>query len=157
MAGRTWRRGLAGRRSGRRSGRRRPRPRPLRSLLLRTQFPAEFRLKAPHAARPRSERRRFIGVAARAVNPAAGAAWTGHGPVFGQITCTGVSTTDGSVPSVVHIPAVSPDMLRSQGIVAGLSGPPDGSGNVQFEGTGHDVAIYGGIPAAPAGWHVQQG
>ena len=47
-------------------------------------------------------------------------------------------------------------MLRSQGIVAGCPAPPDGSGNVQFEGTGHDVAIYGGIPqrrpvARPAG------
>jgi len=90
-------------------------------------------------------------------SPITGKAWKGHGPLFEQITYTDVSTTDGSQPTASHIPAVSPNTLRSQGIVAELFGEASSSSNVQFNGTGHYVAIYGGIPGAPAGWYVQQG
>jgi len=90
-------------------------------------------------------------------NPTTGTGWKGHGPLFEQLTYTDVSTTDGSQPAASHIPAVSPNTLRSQGIVDELFGEANGSSNVQFGGIGHYVAVFGGIPGAPAGWYVQQG
>lgn len=84
-------------------------------------------------------------------NPITGAPWTGAGLMAGEIQYV---VTAPAPPSAAHLPAVSPNTLRSQGIVDELFGQPNGSTAVTMTGGAYNF-VYQGIPGAPGGLYFQ--
>jgi hypothetical protein len=84
-------------------------------------------------------------------NPITGAPWKGAGLMAGEIQYV---VTAPAPPSAAHLPAVSPNTLRSQGIVDELFGQPNGSTAVTMTGGAYNF-VYQGIPGAPGGLYFQ--
>jgi hypothetical protein len=84
-------------------------------------------------------------------NPITGAAWKHDGVMAGEIQYVVTSPTP---PSAANLPAVSPNTLRSQGIVDELFGQPNGSTAVTMTGGAYNF-VYEGIPGAPGGLYFQ--
>jgi hypothetical protein len=86
-------------------------------------------------------------------NPITGAPWKGAGLMAGEIQYV-VTATAPAAPSAANLPAVSPNTLRSQGIVDELFGQPNGSTAVTMTGGAYNF-VYEGIPGAPGGLYFQ--
>jgi hypothetical protein len=84
-------------------------------------------------------------------NPITGAPWKGAGLMVGEIQYV---VTAPAAPSAANLPAVSPNMLRSQGIVDELFGQPNASTAVTMTGGAYNF-VYEGIPGAPGGLYFQ--
>ena len=84
-------------------------------------------------------------------NPITAAPWKGAGLMAGEIQYV---VTAPAPPSAAHLPAVSPNTLRSQGIVDELFGQPNGSTAVTMTGGAYNF-VYQGIPGAPGGLYFQ--
>ena len=84
-------------------------------------------------------------------NPITGAHWKGAGLMAGEIQYV---VTAPAAPSAANLPAVSPNTLRSQGIVDELFGQPNGSTAVTMTGGAYNF-VYEGIPGAPGGLYFQ--
>ena len=84
-------------------------------------------------------------------NPITGAPWKGAGLMAGEIQYV---VTAPAPPSAANLPAVSPNTLRSQGIVDELFGQPNGSTAVTMTGGAYNF-VYEGIPGAPGGLYFQ--
>ena len=85
-------------------------------------------------------------------NPITGAHRKGAGVMAGEIQY--VVTAQAAAPSAANLPAVSPNTLRSQGIVDELFGRPNGSTAVTMTGGAYNF-VYEGIPGAPGGLYFQ--
>lgn len=90
-------------------------------------------------------------------NPVTGQPWKGHGPMAGYVDYV-VQAPAGFTPLAAHLPKVSPNDLRSQGIVDELFGLPNGSPQLTQVSTGNNGQynfLYVGIPGQPDGLYFQ--
>lgn len=85
-------------------------------------------------------------------NPLTGEKWQHDGVMAGEIQY--VVTAPDLSPSATKVPAVSPNTLRSQGIVDELFGQPNNSSLVTMNGGAYNF-VYFGIDKAPGGLYFQ--